>query len=54
MYKKTIDRVQLRLKEYLAEKKLNKQAARLAQQLDNTFPEISSSSRHESITVYFK
>jgi hypothetical protein len=30
MYKKTINRVQLRFKEYLAEKKLKWQAARLA------------------------
>jgi hypothetical protein len=49
MYKKTIDRVQLRLNEYLTEKKLQKQAARLARQVDNNLPEISSSSSEESI-----
>ncbi len=43
MYKKTVDRVQLCLNEYLADKKLKKQAARLARQVDNTLPEISSS-----------
>jgi hypothetical protein len=51
MYKKTIDRVQLRLKEYLVEKKLNRQVARLAREIDSTLPEISSSSSDESAEI---
>jgi hypothetical protein len=51
MYKKTIDRVQLRLKEYLVEKKLNRQVARLAREIDSTLLEISSSSSDESAEI---
>jgi hypothetical protein len=51
MYKKTIDTVQLRLKEYLAEKKLNRQAVRLARQVDNALLKISSSSSNESRAI---
>jgi hypothetical protein len=48
MYKKTIDLVQLRLKEYLIEKKYNRQAAKLARQENNTLLEISSNNSDES------
>jgi hypothetical protein len=48
LYKKTIERIQPRLEEYLVEKKVLRQAARLARELDPNLPEVSSSSSDEN------
>jgi hypothetical protein len=44
MYKKTIKRIQIRLEEYLLDKKAFKQVARVARKLDPNLPEVSLSS----------
>ena len=47
LYKKTIDRIEIRLKEYLAEKKAKRAEARLKSKVDTSLPEVSMSDTDE-------
>jgi hypothetical protein len=49
LYKKTIDRIEIRLKEYLAEKRAKRVEARSKRQQDPSLPDVSSSDTDEEI-----